>query len=109
MTREDAGLAFVAPLAFQGSSEAAFARLEALLTADKKAQVLARGPGYLKAVFRTPLMGYRDDVEFLLLGEGEIGLRSASRIGLWDGGANARRLAAVRDAFSLGADRRPAP
>ena len=107
VTRDDAGGAYVAPLAFQGEPEAAFARLEALLVADPKAQVTARGPGYLKAVFRTPLMGYRDDVEFLLLGEGTIGLRSASRIGLWDGGTNARRLDAMRQAFAASASAIP--
>ncbi len=99
VTRENAGHAYVAPLTFKGPSQAAFARLEALLKAERRAEITTKAPGYLKAVFRTPIMGYRDDVEFLLLREGEIGLRSASRLGLWDGGTNARRLKALREAF----------
>ena len=51
---------------------------------------------YLHATFRTPLLGFIDDVEFYLdRDQGRIEYRSASRIGYHDMGTNAARIKAV--------------
>jgi uncharacterized protein (DUF1499 family) len=107
VSREDAGRAYVEPLRFSGPIEDALARLEQLIDDDPQLTLEARGPGYLKVVARTPLMGYADDVEVLRLGPGQLGLRSASRIGLFAGGTHGQRLAALRGAFEASAPGAP--
>lgn len=107
VTRKAAGGAYVEPLTFTGPVEDAFVRLETLIEDEPELTLVARGTGYLKVVARTPLMGYRDDVEILHLGPGVLGLRSASRIGLFAGGTHGRRLAALRKAFEVSASQTP--
>ena len=54
---------------------------------------------YLYATATTSLMKYVDDIEFLLSDDGQsIQVRSASRIGKADLGANARRIEIIRTA-----------
>jgi uncharacterized protein (DUF1499 family) len=54
---------------------------------------------YLYATATTSLMQYVDDIEFLLSDDKKsIQVRSASRIGKSDFGANAKRIAALRAA-----------
>lgn len=50
---------------------------------------------YLHAEFRTRLMGYVDDVEFLVEG-GVVHVRSCSRVGRYDFGVNRSRVEALR-------------
>lgn len=107
VSREDERRAYVEPLAFRGAVEDALARLERLIADDPQLTLEARGPGYLKVVARTPLMGYEDDVEILHQGPGVLGLRSASRIGLFAGGTHGQRLAALRAAFDASASAAP--
>ncbi|MGQ0700362.1 MAG: DUF1499 domain-containing protein [Panacagrimonas sp.] len=56
-------------------------------------------PGYLHAVFVTPTMRYRDDLELLVLPEGKIEVRSISRFGYRDFGINRERVEKLRQAF----------
>ena len=53
-------------------------------------------PGYLYAEFTSRLMGFVDDVEFLLEAAGAIQVRSASRLGKGDLGVNRARIEAIR-------------
>lgn len=53
---------------------------------------------YIAAEFSTKLMGYVDDVEFRK-GETETHVRSASRVGRSDFGANRKRVEALRAAL----------
>lgn len=90
----------IAPLRFQGDGAAALARLETLVEATPGAQVVKSEPGYLYATYTTPLMRYVDDVEFWLdPAGGTIQVRSASRIGHGDQGANRSRIEALRVRF----------
>lgn len=58
---------------------------------------------YLWFEFRTPLIGFVDDVECRLnRTEQQIEIRSASRIGHSDMGANRKRVEAIRQAFGEG-------
>ncbi|WP_425409392.1 DUF1499 domain-containing protein [Hyphococcus sp.] len=53
---------------------------------------------YLAAEFASPLLKFIDDVEFRL-GENAVHVRSASRVGHGDMGANKKRIEAIRTAI----------
>jgi hypothetical protein len=67
-------------------------------------------PAYARYEFATPLLRDVDDVEFLLdAGERVIHVRSASRVGHADLGANRNRIERIREQFSaagISADKR---
>ena len=78
--------------------EMAFESLAAVLEA--RATIEAREPRYLHAVFKTRVLRFRDDFEARLdVDAGVIQVRSASRLGYSDLGANRRRVEAIRVAF----------
>ena len=90
----------IAPLRYSDRPAAAMARLRALVEARRGAQVEKAGPDYLYATFTTPLLGFVDDVEFWLdPAGGVIQLRSASRLGQRDLGANRARIETLRSGF----------
>ena len=90
----------IAPLRYQGDGHAAFARLAAIVAAMPGATVITSQPDYLYAEFRTPMLKFVDDVEFLLdPSANAIQMRSASRLGRKDFGANRKRLEAIRQRF----------
>ncbi len=90
----------IAPLHYQGDGAAAMARLAQLAQATDGAHIVRRDADYLYATYTTPVMRYVDDVEFLLdpVG-GVIHVRSASRLGRRDLGANRARIEALRARF----------
>ena len=90
----------IAPLRFQGNGNAAFGRLAAIVASMPGATTVTSQPGYLYAEFQTALLKFVDDVEFLLdQPAGVIQMRSASRLGSKDFGANRKRLEAIRQRF----------
>lgn len=90
----------IAPLRYQGSCDAAMARLGTIVQAMPGARIISSAPGYLYAEFQTPALKFVDDVEFLLDQPASvIQMRSASRLGSKDFGANRKRLEAVRQRF----------
>ncbi len=90
----------IAPLRFQGDGNAAFGRLAAIVASMPGATMVTSQPGYLYAEFQTPLLKFVDDVEFLLdQPAGVIQMRSASRLGSKDFGANRKRLEAIRQRY----------
>ena len=75
---------------------AAWQALQDAIDAEGGEVVLGTG-NYLAATFRTPLFGFVDDLEARLdRANGVIQLRSASRVGHSDLGANRKRIAALR-------------
>ena len=53
--------------------------------------------------FTTSVMGFVDDVEFLNEpANGQMSVRSASRVGYSDLGANRKRIEAIRTALNVG-------
>ena len=96
----------IAPLRYQGDAHAAFDRLAGIVATMPGATVVTLQPSYLYAEFQTPLLKFVDDVEFLLdQPAGVIQMRSASRLGSKDFGANRKRLEAIRQRF----DAQPLP
>ena len=90
----------VEPFPMRGTTEETMAHLDALLASRSGARVVTREADYVHATFESPLMGYVDDVEFLVdESSGSVRVRSASRLGHSDLGANARRLDALREAW----------
>lgn len=68
------------------------------LLVDTKAPAGARGIGSIEAVARSPIMGFRDDVVIRISAQADgsrVDVRSASRFGWHDLGANASRVRAL--------------
>jgi uncharacterized protein (DUF1499 family) len=87
----------VEPLPLSGTPADALRALEALVAADPLASIAGRGRDYVHAVWRSPTLGFRDDVEFLVdRVEGVIHVRAAARVGYSDLGANRRRVESIR-------------
>ncbi len=71
-----------------------------LLAKESGVDVVRQDNHYLHATFRSGLMGFVDDVEFLLDGTNNtIQIRSASRLGKSDLGANLKRIERLRSAL----------
>jgi len=89
--------AAIAPIPVKGDATAFFAQVVKVVAAQKGAKIIEQTPSYVYAEFTSPLMGYVDDVEFALDAEhGLVQLRSASRLGYSDLGANRKRIEAIR-------------
>lgn len=85
----------------EGSAEAMWKGLQLILEEAPGVEIVTSSQNYIHAVYTSSLMRYRDDVEFLLrLGENEIAVRSASRVGYGDMGVNRNRIEAIRDLLS---------
>jgi uncharacterized protein (DUF1499 family) len=87
----------IAPLALRGDGLATLAQLKAVVEGMDGAVVVKSEPDYLYAHFTTRWMKYTDDVEFWFdPAANVVQVRSASRIGRGDLGANRHRIEAVR-------------
>ncbi len=91
----------IAPLPLVGkgpdAGPATVARLRQLVEATRGARVVAARADYLQATFTTPLMKYTDDAEFWFDPvAGAVHVRSASRLGESDLGANRARVETLR-------------
>ncbi|HZT79833.1 MAG TPA: DUF1499 domain-containing protein [Gemmataceae bacterium] len=93
----------VAPLTYRGTAAGAMAGLKAALAGLPRARVAGETDAYLHVECRTALLRFVDDVEFLIDDARKvIHVRSASRVGYSDFGANRRRVEAIRAAFERG-------
>ncbi len=91
----------IPPLAIASEADAAWQALLAYIEAEPRWTIAVREPLYLRAESRTLILRFVDDVEFNLRpAEGQIAMRSASRLGYSDLGKNRRRLEAVREALA---------
>jgi uncharacterized protein (DUF1499 family) len=90
----------IAPLSFTGDAVQAMQKLASILKANEHTVLVTQQPDYLYARCSTPLMHFTDDVEFWLdRTAGVIQLRSASRLGHGDLGANRARIEKLRAQF----------
>lgn len=90
----------VEPLRYAGKPAAARARLLETLNGMERAQLVQADEHYLHAEFRSAVLGFVDDVEFLFSLPGVIQVRSASRTGYYDFGVNRERVEAIRARFA---------
>ncbi|MGB5975674.1 MAG: DUF1499 domain-containing protein [Nodosilinea sp.] len=90
----------IASLAYSGDSAQAMTKLKAIVEAMPRTTIVESSNDYLYAEFASKLMGFVDDVEFYLdPAEAVIQVRSASRLGKSDLGANRQRIEAIREAL----------
>ena len=96
----------IEPLMLAVAPDAAYDAAMTVITKRKWRIVDARSPqggrrdGHIEAVARTPVMGFRDDVVVRIraaTGGTRIDVRSASRYGRYDFGANASRIRSLFD------------
>ena len=97
------GVHQIAPLVIIGDTKAGWSALIAYLESNSTFTIKVRRERYLHVAARTRLLGFVDDVEFLLdPAKQAIAVRSASRLGFSDLGANRRRIEAIRSALRGG-------
>ena len=87
----------IEPIAYTGSREEALAAIKALIDETAGMRLVLEEEGYIHATATSMILRFVDDVEFLVDEQaGVIHLRSASRVGYSDLGANAKRVAALK-------------
>jgi uncharacterized protein (DUF1499 family) len=99
---------FIAPLTYEGSMAEAAARLLSVLEQMKGAKIVSRTDTTIHAEFTSTVFGFVDDVDFRFdTADRRIDLRSASRVGYTDFGANRRRIEEIRQRFQAAATMEP--
>jgi uncharacterized protein (DUF1499 family) len=88
----------VAALGYTGDMSSAFVLLREVVE-RLGGKIEQERPDYLHAVFESPELKLRDDMELLLLPEGKVEVRSVSRFNWHDRGANRARVEELRRAF----------
>ena len=92
---------FVHPITYDGTVDYARQRLINILENTRRVRVVKGDINYLHAEFRSFLFRFVDDVQFFLPSdESVIHIKSASRSGYYDFGANRRRVERLREAFN---------
>lgn len=87
----------IVPLTYGGSQEQAMKALKAIIENTPNTRIVETKPDYLYAEYTSALMGFVDDVEFYFPANARIiHVRSASRLGHSDLGANRKRIEAIR-------------
>jgi uncharacterized protein (DUF1499 family) len=95
----EAARARIEPLAYSGTVTLAWRDLRQTIE-DTGGKIVETSPGYLRAVYTSPVLRFEDDVEFRLNEAAALfEMRSASRLGYWDLGVNRRRLEKIRRLF----------
>ncbi|MBP0001335.1 MAG: DUF1499 domain-containing protein [Cyanobacteria bacterium SID2] len=88
---------YIEPLAYEASPEDTIERLKNILKSTDNTQIVVEKPNYLYAEFTSNIMGFIDDVEFLVDDdEALVHVRSASRLGESDLGVNRQRIETIR-------------
>ena len=88
---------YIAPIPFRGDALAAMAAVRKAVEGMRDSTVIRHEGNYLYAEFRTRLMRFVDDVEFVFDSKaGVIHVRSASRLGRRDFGVNRARIESIR-------------
>ncbi len=94
----------IAPILFNGSMAEARGKLVSIINSLPRTTIVEERDNYVRVEFRSQLIGFVDDVEFLLSQEQgdrtKIDFRSASRLGLSDLGVNKARMKNVKALFS---------
>jgi uncharacterized protein (DUF1499 family) len=88
-------------MVYAGETAVAQEKIITIIQAMPNSTLITNEPSYIYAEFRSPTMGFIDDVEFYFDEErGFIQFRSASRLGYGDMNANRNRMEKIRNAYS---------
>jgi len=91
----------IAPFTYEGSAAEARAKLIVILESTKRAEIISSTDNYIHAEFTSLIFRFVDDVEFYFDDQKPvIHVRSASRVGYSDLGANRKRIEALRQRFN---------
>lgn len=94
---------FIEPIHFTGSSAEAQSRLLSLLKTMKRTNIVVTQDNYIRAEFTSLVFRFVDDIEFYFPSTDSekiiMRIRSASRIGYYDFGANRKRIEQIRSKF----------
>ena len=94
---------YIKPIHFSGTQQEAKGRLLKILKSEKQTKILTVHENYIQVEFTSTLFGFVDDVEFyfpeMQAAETVIHVRSASRVGYSDLGANRKRIERIRSKF----------
>ena len=92
----------IAAMTYGGSTKDALANLKQVIEGMENSEIITMTDDYLHAEFTSKLMGFVDDLECYLPPEKSIiHIRSASRLGQSDLGANRTRVEDLRKRFDL--------
>ncbi|MDX8407852.1 MAG: DUF1499 domain-containing protein [Mariprofundaceae bacterium] len=96
----DDAMHFVEPISFQSTRSNVVWHTLSRVIEQQGGEIVESSDDYLHAIFTSRIFRYIDDVEARLdTGAGLIHLRSASRVGHSDLGANRQRIKAIRSLF----------
>jgi uncharacterized protein (DUF1499 family) len=99
-TQTDDSSHWIEPLTFECDASQVIAQLAEIIEAMPRSTIVSQTDSYLHAVFRSRLLRFPDDVEFLVEVESRrVHFRSASRIGHSDLGVNRDRMERIRREF----------
>ncbi len=88
------------PIPYNGTPAEVRARLIEVLRNHPRTEIVQQEPDYLKAVCRSRIFRFPDDVEFVFDDAArQIHFRSASRLGYGDRGVNRKRMKEIRAAL----------
>tara|TARA_R110002111_G_scaffold107056_1_gene165437 strand:- start:5067 stop:5528 length:462 start_codon:yes stop_codon:yes gene_type:complete len=91
----------IEPIRYSGTAEQARQRLSQILSRQTGCRIITQEGDYLHAEFRSFCFRFVDDVEFLIDSrQNVIQVRSASRVGYSDLGANRKRIEALRKRYA---------
>ena len=94
---------YVQPIYFSGTQQEAKRLFLQLIESEKRANILTTNENYIRIEFTSPLFRFVDDVEFYFsekqTNKTVIHIRSASRVGYSDLGANRKRIEKIRSFF----------
>ncbi|BAP13924.1 MAG: hypothetical protein AOY29_04570 [Alcanivorax borkumensis] len=87
----------VDPLQVAADRESSLKKLETLLGSLPRVDYDVVGQSRIQARFTSRILRFVDDVTFYVRENGMVEVRSASRAGYWDLGANRRRVESLRE------------
>ncbi len=94
---------FIEPIIYAGTQQEAHDYLLQVIESEKRTKILTDQENYIRAEFTSALFRFVDDVEFYFPKEkadkNVIHVRSASRVGSSDLGANRKRIERIRSKF----------
>lgn len=92
---------FIEPLGYQGSLDETKARLVQIISTLPRTRLVEEEPTYIHAECTSLIFRFTDDLEFAFDDiQKVIHIRSASRVGYSDLGANRKRVEAIRRHFN---------
>jgi len=90
----DSGRFQVSPLKVQG--EGAIEKIVSCIESLAGYQLQKKEQNYAHFIFQSSVFKFTDDIELLQTEQGTVHIRSASRLGYWDLGANKKRVEKLR-------------